>query len=179
LGKRHTVAVEDNKQSSLCRLNIQTSECHFYGLEESPSYDEWKLATGSANLNGLTQAGTNWTNRDYIFFTRDIFIDDSFDKGIDVIISLHYLLSRHSLLSIVDIASGRKLLTSWSLEEYQAKKSSKTKGKEPQKKSKSINKFAEGFPMPWIQLEFKEPMYITEILLQTTKGNREQSDASI
>ncbi|KAH9404372.1 hypothetical protein TYRP_000194 [Tyrophagus putrescentiae] len=142
-------------------INIQTSECHFFGLEESPQYDTWKVSTGNGSV-GLSQKSTNSTNRDYLFFTRDIFAEESFDK--------------------VDIAAGRKVLTSWMLEQnalLDVNKKASSKSKQKEGKAKNQNKSAKskfgkkldtkGFPYPWVQFEFKDPMYITEILLKATK----------
>lgn len=147
----------------LKRINIQTSECHFYGLEESPPYDFWKMPTATNGSAGLSQLSNNSTNRDYLFFTRDIFAEESFDK--------------------MDVAAGRKMLTSWMLEQGALldgkKASSKSKQKDAKtkanqsklSKSKSGKKVnVKSFPFPWIQFEFKEQMYITEILLKATKG---------
>lgn len=147
----------------LSRINIQTSECHFFGLEESPSYDSWKVSNGNGSM-GLSQLSTNFTNRDYLFFTRDIFAEESFDK--------------------VDIAAGRKVLTSWMLEQaalLDISKKASSKAKQKDGKGKTQNKSikskngkkpeTKSFPFPWVQFEFKDPMYITEILLKATKGN--------
>ena len=67
-------------------------------------------------------------------------------------------------------------MTSWTLEQNLLKKS-KGKTKEQQNLIKTIPKQGKVldekiFPFPWIQIEFKELTYITEILLQTTKGQR-------
>lgn len=112
---------------------------------------------------GLSQKSTNSTNRDYLFFTRDIFAEESFDK--------------------VDVAAGRKVLTSWMLEQnalLDVNKKASSKSKQKEGKAKNQNKSVKsklgkkldtkGFPYPWVQFEFKDPMYITEILLKATKG---------
>lgn len=154
--------------SSSCHcigLNIQTSECHFFGLDESPTYDSWLSASSNTGSNAIEPNGHfNLTNHDFIFFSRDIFIDDSYDK--------------------VDISIGRKIQTSFLLEHdigNQMKKGSTSKGKGNKETTKTTKtKFnkpklvEKRFPFPWIQFEFKDNMYITEIVLLSNKENENE-----
>lgn len=108
------------------------ASCHCLGVNVNTNKCTFIESHKTLNLSKTEMA-------EYMFFTRDTFAKDGFEK--------------------INLAEKGKMITSHA--------NTKIKAKGKQQDSESNTKT---ISQPWVQFEFKEPMYITEIQLTTLPG---------